>query len=466
MQTADGEITLFGVFNVYQEEIASNWGWNDRTVEQYRLSLQNTIIPCVDSHNARPIGSYTPEFMTQVLNRIEECKCQKCQGDGYAPETLKRFRHIMAVTVRTAILHMLCPDVWKDPCNSIRRGKSEHARPVRFFSPADDLRIIQYIRKNARSSGAMRGLYIMMCTRCRENEAAGLTWGNIRDNEENPQLLTVYLLESTELQSNDNKLGGKTDNAPRSITLTLDQSEFVRNLRKILEEKWRKRGGNASGFNRLRVAARKNNLWNACRSRHLSEAANMMFSKLKLTDAVETLNRNLASGAIEYAENPDYWETPPETSATCYTLRRAAATFDRVLGIDMDDRQYLMGHAVSRTAYDHCFRDAKHQCEIAKQSADRPGVNTICLPISQLCDTLENKDSYCDIVATSKNNDRIVGMVSTIEPGDRIRLEVRATKPCKLTVKSSVLQPHQKYSWRVNVKRKLHKLYENAEKEI
>lgn len=462
MQTPTGELTIFGVFTIYQEEIATNWGWNELTLAQYRASLQNIIIPCIEDHNTRPIDLYTPEFISSVVTRIAELGHQKYPGKGYERETLIRFRHILNVTVYTAILHLLCPDVWKKTNDILRKRKSEKRTPIRFFSPADDLRIIQYIKENLFSSGEMRGLYIMMCTRCRENEAAGLTWGNIRDNKEDPRLLTVHLLETTKLDSNENKIGGKTENAPREITLTLEQSEFVRKMQRSLEEKWEKKGGDLSAFNRLRVAAKKN-LWGACRSRDLSEAANKMFAELGLSDMIATLSRQLAQNAIAYAENPDFWETPPETSATCYSLRRAAASFDRVLGIDMEDRKYLMGHVVSGTTYAHCFKDAKHQCELAEKSADRPGLNTICSQVSTLERTLEVQGAYCDTILVSSNNGRIVGMICTEEPGDQVHLKVSSTVPCKLTVSSDFLDPHKEYSWKINVKRDLHEQYERAE---
>ena len=356
-----------------------------------------------------------------------------------------------------------------DAKGSIRSkyAQVEKNKPVRYFIPTDDLRIIRYIKERTLKSGEMRGLYIMMCTRCRENEAAGITWEMIRDNEDNPKLLTVSFLQTTQLMSADTKFGGKTNNAPRQVTLTLEESEYIRNIRSQLEERWINKGGSLSTFGRMRVAIRKNKPGDACRARHLSEAANNMFAELNMYDAMADLNRSLANESIEYVENPDYWEVPPETSATCYTLRRAAATFDRVLGIDLHDRQYLMGHAVANMPYSHIFVDAYYQCLIAQQSADRPGLNTIQPRTTTLDGVLELQDAYHDIVLASFDNGRIVGQIRTEEPGDRLHLVVNSTVPCKIIINSSVNNPpRKKESWNVNVKRKLHEMYANAEEEL
>lgn len=459
MRTPDGKFTLYGVLSIYDQEIADNWGWNEQTLAQYRACLQNTIIPHIGDHNTRSIEQYTSEYIEYVIARIEEHR-RCCPESDYAPETLNRFRHIMEVTVYTAILHMLCPDVRKDSNAAIRNHVSGKGKPVRFFTPKDDLRIIRYIMDHVRSSGQMRGLMIMMCTRCRENEAAGLIWDDIRDNEADPQLLTVYFAETTQLNSSDPKLGGKSMNAPRQMTLTLEQSKFVRDLRKLLMEEWEKLGGRLSDFGKSRVAAKNENLWGACQSRHLSEAANMMFAELNLSDAMATLNLELAKAAVEYVENPDFYENAPERSATCYTLRRAASSFDRVLGIPMEYRKYLMGHATSGTIYSHCFVDADHQCIIARKCADRPGLNTIDTQVSPLNDVLELNGEYRNVISATCDNGRIVGMISTIEPGDRIHLNVSSTVPLKMNVKSCFLQPSDEYTWYINVKRKLHELYE------
>lgn len=464
-QTLDGDLTLYGVFCIYTQEIASHWGWNEQTLAQYLSNLVNTIIPCIDDHNSRPINLYTPEFIDDIVKRIETLGYQKSET-GYAPETLNRFRHIMSVTLRTAVAHMLCPDPWKQH-NSVIPSKrsSSQAKPVRYFTPSDELRVIRYITENAYKVGEMRGLYVMLCTRCRENEAAGLTWEMIRDSEADPQLLTISIMQTTQLTSTLSKLGGKTANAPRQITLTADQSAFIRSLRDFQEEKWIKKGGKSSDFPKSRVATRKNKPTAPCRARHLSDAANAMFAELHLSDKFENVSRRLALKAIEHVENPDYEDIAPETSATCYTLRRAAATFDRVLGIDMQDRQYLMGHAVSNAAHTHIFRDAQHQCVLAQKSADRPGLNKIYTPTSKLDGVLELRGSYCNTVLASHKNGRITGMVFTDEPGDHLQIKLHSSVPCKLIVKTGVQDPQSEYSWEVNVKRKLHEMYKKPEEE-
>ena len=463
MQTENNEFTLLGVFTLYTSEITSNWNWNEQTLAQYHASLLYTIIPCIDDHNQRPIQLYTPEYMDSVIKRIEELGHERYEN-GYTPDTLNRFRHIMAVTVRTAIAHLLCPDVWREKPNTAIGSKQRRssAKPVRYFLPDDELRIIRYITENAYHYGEMRGLYIMMCTRSRANEAAGLTWEMIRPNEDDPELLTISIMQTTQLKSVDTKLGGKTANAPRQITLTADQSAFIRDLRSRLEERWVKKGGDISAFCKSRVATRKNKLWEPCRARHLSDAANAMFAELNLSDTLAVISRGLAKEALEYTENPDFWETPPETSATCYTLRRAAATFDRVLGIDMEDRQYLMGHAVSNATYPHVFRDARHQSVLAQKAADRPGLNKIQTPVSRLDEALTLRGAYHDTVLANYDGGRIIGMISTEEPGDQLRLVIHSAGPCKLIVKSNVQDPPDEYTWKINVKRRLYEMYETA----
>lgn len=125
-----------------------------------------------------------------------------------------------------------------------------------------------------------------------------------------------------------------------------------------------------------------------------------------------------------------------------------------------------MGHAVSYTVYSHCFVDADHQCIIARKCADRPGLNTIDTQISSLNDVIELNGEYRNVVSAVCDNGRIVGMISTIEPGEQIHLNVSCTVPLKMLVKSGVLQPNEEYTWYINVKRKMHELYELEDEEV
>lgn len=322
--------------------------WLPSTAKEYAMHYRERILPLLDPN--KPLHEYTEDDFNQVLEQLRE-------KYYLSDSTLEHYRNLLWIVYKAGFEAGLYPDniFWGevyDPSEHTDRENEVHraqalTRVRKSFQYHENLKIIDWFRAldPETAPGESVGLLIMYFHGARNNEACGMNYGHLYYLPKYPDLPLIDLIQSTQINRNQVKAGGKTGNAPRTLLAMQPFVEFLLKRRAAIERKI------ASGefvlpkecegkVDNLPVACRGTSYGIRCSSRDLSIAGRKLFEQIGIRNGeLAELNRMLKSQPFQ---NPDI----DEKEVTTYLFRRNFATTLYALGLPLSDIQYYLGHDV------------------------------------------------------------------------------------------------------------------------
>lgn len=342
-KTPVGEMNFIGAVIAYFDLFTQDC--NPETKDTYIQDYNERIFPLINP--ALAIKDYTPEIIDLYHARLQE------------------LNHYDDATMRSRYNHLLL-----DPCETYFEVEGIKDSPFwgvgLKFSKSDDETIQEKLLKIRKSltiqeelqakmyllktpeadDGTVIGLAVMFLAALRNAEACGLSFGDLIEFEFHKGRYYLRVYETTGADSNDLKLGGKTDNAPRFVPIPRVLSDLLLRRKEYIQSKVTfphvdKAGTVHETVNSLPVVCRKDRFSVRCDTKDLSNAGrHLLRHQLKMSeDQVSGIN------VIIRETLDDLGEKEPTT----YLFRRNMATHLYTLGFSQLQIQYYMGHRLENT---------------------------------------------------------------------------------------------------------------------
>lgn len=322
--------------------------WSASTSVTYRSHYVERLLPLLPVN--KPLHEYTEEDFNKVLDDLQK-------RYPLADDTLEHYRHLLWIVYEAGVEDGLYPDqiFWGavyDPSEHTEAENEEHRvriliRLRKSLSKRENLAFMQYILAldPETASGEELGLAIMYLYGARNNEACGLDFKHIYQLSKYEGLTFLDLIQSTTINSNRVKAGGKTRNAPRTLIGMAPIIRLLAKRRAVIEEKIARGEFQLplecqGDVGNLPIVCRGTSFGVRCTSGDLSLAGRKLFEKIgirksDLAEIHQILRR-------KHFEDDEIQEKEPTT----YLLRRNDATILHALGFSDSDIQYYLGHNV------------------------------------------------------------------------------------------------------------------------
>lgn len=338
--TPDNKLNFIGTVIRYFDIFTKDF--NDETKNTYIRDYNNRIFPMI--HPGKPIEEYDETYINELLENIRKVY-------SYNDMTIySRYHHLLT-----------------DPCEEYYKDLSHSSSDNPFWGaaykfnkfPDDDdinstlMRIPKSLTLSqeyaaskillnpASDNGILIGLATMLCCGIRNNEAAGLNFGDISEMVYHPKYYTLKITRTSIIDSNKRKAGGKTRNAPRRLVLFKKFSDFIQArktyLCSIISFPYTDKHNTFNTIDDLPVACRGTNYTTPCSASDLTRAG-----KIFLRDKLKMREQQISG--LSYLIQHDYDSI--EKDPTTYLFRRNFATHLYTLGFPIEWCQYYMGHLI------------------------------------------------------------------------------------------------------------------------
>lgn len=340
--TPDNKLNFIGAvvryFDVFTNE------FNDETKNTYIRDYNNRIFPMINP--GKPIDEYDEKYILGLLEAIKK-------ANSYTDMTIvSRYHHLLIDP---------CEEYYKDLSHSsaddplwgaafkFRKSSTDEDIDSALLRIPKSLTLQQeYAAANillnpTAEDGALIGLATMLCCAVRNNEAAGLNFGDMSKMINHPEYYTLRIIRTSVRDSNKRKAGGKTRNAARRLVLFKRFVDFILARKEYLLTliSFPYTDENMTTFNsidELPIACRGNNYTTPCSASDLTRAGRAFLrDKLKMRE-------QQISGISYIVQNSEY--DASEKDPTTYLLRRNFATHLYTLGFPTEWCQYYMGHLI------------------------------------------------------------------------------------------------------------------------
>ena len=354
----DGEPTFTGVLRRYFvsfDSFGKNSGisknWNDETKATFIQDYNRRILPAISAlfGKEKPLHSYTEEEFEQVLEHLKE-------QHHYAENTMFHYRHLLWVVYRAGFENGLYDDniFWDDiadPAEETETDREERRSNImtrlrKSFSIDEELRIIRWFKAldPKTALGEELGLLLMFFEGLRNNEACGANFGSIHPLKAYESVHVFDMLQSTRVDSNEVKGGGKTGNAPRVLPLFEPLYDFLMKRRAFLAEKIASGEltlpPNIGNVDQLPIVCVQNEYTVRASARKLTACGRTFFYKIGIDKSeLALLHQILFSQEFREMQID-------EKEPTTYLMRRNCATHLYQLGFSEAEIQYWMGHDI------------------------------------------------------------------------------------------------------------------------
>ena len=354
----------------------------------------------------------------------------KEKAGEYDDDTLNQFAYLIRYILETADTHYLrnskataSSDTGK---TGIVLGHSDLPAVRHYLMPDEELSLLKSIIPLLPHSGEARLILLQMASGERENECCGANWSML---EENPitGVCSLIMPQSSVLNKNKLKLGGKTENAPRIIVISKFAFDLLMGAKHQLLEQWLSSGHTADTFANLSLGCQGNNLEKRCSTKNMTEFANQLFSQIGIRrDDLASLSAELLAAYHERRDAGLYADINDYRSPTCYLLRRSEATHMVAQGYSASDRQYSLGHRIEDPTVDRrLYSEECKQIELSEKVSTRPLLNQ---PQSREYhlkpgETLSFK-GHQEVIIAEPGTASILVQLEAEEPGDSIEITI------------------------------------------
>ena len=429
--TPNGELTLWGVYKLHCEYMHENYDWDEESTKYgHDHRIRRIILYATPNHNITPIDQYPDSYPDDVRARMEARGNAK-NGEPLKESTLEQYRYLAEVILETAMHHHLRQDNsghedQKSQQDKIHFSDSMRKAIRRFLHPQEELDLLKIIIPVLANSGPARLLLLMMACGFRENECAGFNWSMLEKDEESG-VCTIIMPQTTQLDSNATKPGGKTSNAPRQIVVPSLVYHLLMKAKSRLLEKWMLTGGSNDTFENLPLGTRKGSLIQRCSTKDLTVYANEVFQKIGVReDELKALSEQLAREYYETKSRGLYADINDYRNGTCYMIRRNEGTAMAVLRIPTPHLNYNLGHSTLDAMDRRVFTSVQMQRYQHKRFSQRPLMNLLnqsSIPLG-LGQTKRFCSEYAQTVIIPAGTSSATLDIYAKEPGDIVAMDI------------------------------------------
>jgi len=376
----NGQLNFIGICNKYFDIIARKTKQNEETQESYKSNFKNLIFPRINVGKAAI--DYDEDDLMDLVDRSSK---------GYEASTRNRNELLITRSFNEFVNDPSVPGTekfWGTYCKyySNNQGTVDEnvLKKIRKSFRIEEEKLIYNILLTHPETlnGELVGLAIMFLTAIRNNESAGLNFGDIKTLKEHSEVHYIQVYETTEINTNKLKPGGKTRNAIRKLPLIdclyiflMERKSFI--INELIN----------SGITKEEAERKVLNMPIACRGKHYETRC----SSIDLSNAGrEFLRVDLKFDEDEYS-GLSYCRLKCigtngilESDTTTYLLRRNMATHLYALGFSTLQSQYYMGHNMENTPLKRSdFNDEEFLYDIYKLLQNHP-LNRINNPVTKL----------------------------------------------------------------------------------
>ena len=347
-ETLDGQPTFLGVLRkrFYDpgngEAISAPWRAESTRIA-YLRDYNRRLIPALG--NGIALSSMTEDDFVRSLAGLKET---------YPILDVNHYRNLIWRVYKAGVDDGLYADSlhWDRADLSPSQGKAFHKSQrqrmtlKRSLSIQEEDKIIRLFKSFdvTNPDGRLIGIFLMFFLGLRNNEAAGARFGNIKtlSTKEEP-FPCLIVSESTEIDNNLRRIGGKTVNAFRSLPLFPFLFEFLEKRKQHLQSLVDSGSlvlNDGDTVDSLPIANRPTGYANHSGARDLSEVGRQLFQDLGIGRyAQELLKEDIINQQID-------GEQSNEKDPTTYLLRRNFLTHLTLLGMSDEEVEYCIGHSI------------------------------------------------------------------------------------------------------------------------
>ena len=232
---ANGDYTFFGVLYEHFEVVARRWT-ADATRKNYVRDYDRYLLAELEG---KPLPDYTVDDFDAVINSVPD----KLRADDRVvnAERIQHFRILIRAVTRAAEELGICEDVLWGSRYQVRSYQQDSDETIkkrhrRSFTEEEEVIIFHEIMQDEQQSGQKIGLAIMFDAGTRNNEACAVLYGDLKELKTHPGCYYLRIYKSTVGETNNQKLGGKTQNMVRYILISDKLAQLILRRRAYLKE--------------------------------------------------------------------------------------------------------------------------------------------------------------------------------------------------------------------------------------
>ena len=356
---ANGDYTFFGVLYEHFEVVARRWT-ADATRKNYVRDYDRYLLAELEG---KPLPDYTVDDFDAVINSVPD----KLRADDRVvnAERIQHFRILIRAVTRAAEELGICEDVLWGSRYQVRSYQQDSDETIkkrhrRSFTEEEEVIIFHEIMQDEQQSGQKIGLAIMFDAGTRNNEACAVLYGDLKELKTHPGCYYLRIYKSTVGETNNQKLGGKTQNMVRYILISDKLAQLILRRRAYLKELiMADRIPNLTVdisdpesidafIDRLPIANLDNIFTEGCKTTDLTKAATHLFHKVLNLD--EGMIVQINDELQDIQESESFTSTNSfrniEKDPTAYLFRRNFGTRMYHLGLSEAEVEYVIGHDI------------------------------------------------------------------------------------------------------------------------
>lgn len=422
----DGKLTFFGVLDKYFDQIGDKYHLCSKTRISYACEYERHIIPRV---NDRPLESFTAEEFEQIIFDING------EGKGFAKTTLQHYRLLIFRVVKMAVQEEKMNDpFWgvdfEEILNPEQVERKEKKTLPKSLTPLQMCAISESIYGTAFVSGRRAGLMSMLESGVRPKEAAGTSFGDVREMTWLNGCSTIAIHSSTIAQGNKRNNRPKTINGYRTVVIGPRATDVIRKLAEDVQkhisagEITADTPDGLTTLDVLPIAGNKDDPSIPCSSPDLTKEFRHLLRDVGYDkEDYQAAQRIAESDEFRKAERkatPSELGFAIEKDPTAYILRRQYCTDLHIVGCCQEEIQYAMGHRIDNAAIDRRdFRNEDKITSLAEKVVKRPFVNRDVLNRKETTmsgNYYHNKDFHSETIRIPCRKGKIMIRIRSHEP--------------------------------------------------
>ena len=343
------EFTFVGALEDRYHHVAFHW--NKRTRHDNELIYNNKILPALKDHNEKSIREYTKEDYEKAIDSIKE---NGFEDNGirypYAEATIKKFERLIYYVVFQAAQCGYCDNVlWGSRFElempSIKDEIEDRTVLKKSLTPAQEKAILSQLL-DYRQEGSKFALLFMFGDGFRNAEACGTNFGDVKSLIAHQECKVMWIYKTTQIDSNKLQSSGKTFNTGRIVPLPELIVDLIDKRRQYVSDCLEKLGVDGIDIDTLPICSVASEFRNnaedfltRCKADDVTNMAHIVFENAGINPKqIAYLDAELAENGVAIILR--------EKEPTAYLLRRNFATHLHVLGLELSEIQYLMGHSI------------------------------------------------------------------------------------------------------------------------
>lgn len=390
----------------------------DETMMTYIDNIIDRILPELDT-DSMTMEDYTLQFFEAALDRIRRKHPSVNDISSYR-RNIRRIYNAWAESQEDLNERIIWPEdkSKKQTASSLIKRKNRHSKP-RSMTCKGEVEMFRWIYSldNETINASDLGIILMFFLGLRNNEAAGMTFGNIREIAGTSHHC-IYVTSSTVGRSKELKAGGKTQNAYRVIPLFDFLYECLMRRKDYIVDMWLEKEPDLSDEEiekRLNVQRIASDIFsnNGVSSPDLTKRGKEVLTSI-LAKAGES-SHFYDDVFYDFSYMRQELGLDDEDSATTYLFRRNYANHAVNLGLTGDQIRAIFGHKIEELGVKRSFFTSGDElAEIAEVLQDHP----FCL-LDRIMKGKEDERYYNEV--------RI--RVANISPGHKGHVRLVASEP-------------------------------------